>query len=151
MIATLSRWLAPIRAGTWWEYKIPILLGIAYATALAGGVSFSRSWPAILAGIAAIAVLAAYVCVINDITDDIECDREAGVRTLAVLLGPQRVALLVSLLIFPVEMAGLGMIAGMAHLRYALPLLLVYAAFQRGGDSASARGRGQRFRVGQAS
>jgi cytochrome P450/4-hydroxybenzoate polyprenyltransferase len=254
LIATISRWLAPIRAGTWWEYKTPVLLGIAYATALAGGVPFSRLWPSLLACVAVIIPLASYVCVINDITDerddlragksnrmagkpaafkiawllaciaggclagfaclrgnpvaagvyaanwlaftlysaspvrlktrglagvladtaggtllpslvaavlvdpaaspsfiaavaawsgafglrgilyhqagDIECDRRAGVGTLAVRLGPQRVASLVNVLLFPVEIAALGMIAWMAHLRYAVPLLLVYVAIQ---------------------
>jgi 4-hydroxybenzoate polyprenyltransferase len=256
VFAAVSRSLAPIRAGTWWEYKTPVALGVAYAAALAGGVPFSRLWPAILAVVAALVPLASYVCVINDITDerddvragksnrlagkpaafkrawllaclvgcclagvfcfrghpvaaglyaanwlaftlysvppirlksrglagvladasggtllpalwsalladpaaspaflaavaawagafglrgilyhqagDLECDRDAGVGTLAVRLGPQRVALLVALLLFPVEMVALGAIVWMAQMRYAIPLLLVYAALQGG-------------------
>ncbi len=77
MIPSLSRWLAPIRAGTWWEYKTPILLGIIYATALTGGVPFTRVWPALVACVAALIPLASYVCVINDITDERD-DLRAG-------------------------------------------------------------------------
>lgn len=253
-IAPLSRWLAPIRAGTWWEYKTPIMLGVAYATALAGGIPFSRLWPSIVACVAALVPLASFVCVMNDITDerddllagksnrmaekpasfkaawlvaclaggclagvfcfrgnpvaaclylanwlaftlysvppirlksrglagvladagggtllpmlwsalladpaappaflgavaiwaaafglrgiiyhqagDIECDREAGVSTLTVRLGPRRVALLVSVLLFPIEIAALAAMLWMAGSRSAIPLLAVYAILQ---------------------
>lgn len=254
MLAAVSRSLAPIRAGTWWEYKTPVVLGVVYATALAGGVPFSRVWPVIVVSCAALVPLASYVCVINDITDehddvragkpnrmaekptavkfawllaclagcclagvfcfrgrpvaaglyaanwlaftlysvppirlksrglagvladasggtllpslwsaliadpaaappflaavaawagafglrgilyhqagDLECDRDAGVGTLAVRLGPRRVASLVTLLLFPVELAALGTIVWLAQMRHAIPLLLVYAALQ---------------------
>lgn len=77
VFAAVCRSLAPIRAGTWWEYKTPVVLGVAYATAMAGGVPFSRFWPAILAIVAALVPLASYVCVINDITDERD-DARAG-------------------------------------------------------------------------
>ncbi len=70
MIPRLSAWIAPMRAGTWWEYKTPLLLGTLYASALAGGMPVDRVWPAALACVAALVPLASYVCVVNDITDE---------------------------------------------------------------------------------
>lgn len=77
LITAPSRWLAPIRAGTWWEYKTPILLGVIYAAALTAGMPFAEVWPALVACVVALVPLASYVCVINDITDERD-DLRAG-------------------------------------------------------------------------
>jgi 4-hydroxybenzoate polyprenyltransferase len=74
---SLASFFAPVRAKTWWEFKTPVFLGVAYLSALVGGISFSDAWPAFLAVIFAIIPLASYVCVINDITDE-RTDRQAG-------------------------------------------------------------------------
>jgi 1,4-dihydroxy-2-naphthoate octaprenyltransferase len=68
----ISNFLLPIRSGTWWEFKTPIILGVAYLSALLSGSSFSVAWPVFLSVLAAIIPLASYVCVINDITDEHE-------------------------------------------------------------------------------
>jgi 4-hydroxybenzoate polyprenyltransferase len=73
----LATFFAPVRAKTWWEFKTPVFLGVAYLSALVGGISFADAWPAFLAVIFAIIPLASYVCVINDITDE-HADRQAG-------------------------------------------------------------------------
>lgn len=77
MSAALQRFFAPVRAGTWWEFKTPVFLGVAYLTAVVGGVSFSELWPALLCIVAALVPLASFVCVINDITD-LRDDLRAG-------------------------------------------------------------------------
>ena len=66
----LLRFLAPTRHGTWWEFKTPIFLGVAYLSTLLSGSSFSVAWPVFLSVLAAMIPLASYVCVINDITDE---------------------------------------------------------------------------------
>jgi 4-hydroxybenzoate polyprenyltransferase len=73
----LASFFAPVRAKTWWEFKTPVFLGVAYLSALVGGISFAEAWPAFLAVMLAIIPLASYVCVINDITDE-GTDRQAG-------------------------------------------------------------------------
>lgn len=73
----ISHFFSPARAGTWWEFKIPILLGVAYLSACAGQVSFDFIWPKFFLLVAALIPLASYVCVINDITDESD-DRRAG-------------------------------------------------------------------------
>jgi 4-hydroxybenzoate polyprenyltransferase len=66
-----------IRTHDWWEYKIPPLLATAYATALLLHVSFQQLWPLLLLVLFALLPGAAYVCVLNDITD-MEDDRLCG-------------------------------------------------------------------------
>ena len=66
-----------IRTHDWWEYKIPPLLATAYATALLLGVTFPHLWPLLLLDLFAILPAAAYVSVLNDITDQ-EDDLRAG-------------------------------------------------------------------------
>ena len=73
----LASFFAPVRADTWWEFKVPVFLGVAYLSALVGGISFSRAWLDFLAVLIAIIPLASYVCVINDLTDE-SSDRAAG-------------------------------------------------------------------------
>lgn len=73
----ISHFFSPARAGTWWEFKIPILLGVAYLSACVEQVSFELVWPNFFLIVAALIPLASYVCVINDITDERD-DRRAG-------------------------------------------------------------------------
>jgi 4-hydroxybenzoate polyprenyltransferase len=75
----ISGALENIRSHDWWEYKIPPLLATAYATALLLHVSFQQLWPLLLLILFALLPGAAYVCVINDITD-LEEDRQCGKR-----------------------------------------------------------------------
>lgn len=69
---SLLQFLAPTRAGTWWEFKTPIFLGVACLAALEGAVPFENLWPLLLSIIALLMPLASFVCVINDITDQRE-------------------------------------------------------------------------------
>lgn len=73
----ITNFLSPARAATWWEFKIPILLGVAYLSACAEHVSFDFIWSKFLLLVTALIPLASYVCVINDITDERD-DRRAG-------------------------------------------------------------------------
>jgi 4-hydroxybenzoate polyprenyltransferase len=66
-----------VRARTWWEFKTPIILGVAYLSACVEQVSFDFIWPKLFLLVAALIPLASYVCVINDITDESD-DRRAG-------------------------------------------------------------------------
>ena len=95
-----------IRASEWWGYKVAPLLGIGYATAIKSGKSLLEAGPYLLYIMLALALGAAYVSVINDITDMDEDlaigkkNRMAGVRpsrrwifpVLALLLGAVYIA-----------------------------------------------------------
>lgn len=65
------------RSADWWEYKIPPLLAIGYATILLSDVSIFSVALKLLLLLAALMVGAVYVSVINDITD-IEEDLASG-------------------------------------------------------------------------
>jgi 4-hydroxybenzoate polyprenyltransferase len=70
--------LETIRSHEWWEFKVPPLLATAYATALLLHVSFQQLWPLLLLVLFALLPGAAYVCVLNDITDlddDLQCGK----------------------------------------------------------------------------
>jgi 4-hydroxybenzoate polyprenyltransferase len=58
-----------VRAGEWWEYKLSPLLATAYATAFLLNVSVVSLWLPLLLLLVAVAACAAYVSVINDLTD----------------------------------------------------------------------------------
>lgn len=95
-----------IRASEWWGYKVAPLLGIGYATAMKSGKSLLEASPYLLYIMLALALGAAYVSVINDITDMEEDlaigkkNRMAGVRpsrrwifpAVALLLGAAYIA-----------------------------------------------------------
>ena len=66
-----------VRAGEWWEYKLVPILATFYATALTLDVPVARLWPAALVLLLSLVPGAAYVSVINDITDREE-DAAAG-------------------------------------------------------------------------
>jgi 4-hydroxybenzoate polyprenyltransferase len=57
------------RAGQWWDYKLVPIFSIFYATALTQQVSVASIWPDAIVLLLAIAPGAAYVSIINDITD----------------------------------------------------------------------------------
>lgn len=75
------------RATEWWEYKLPLMLAIGYATALLSGVALSQVALQILFYLVAIMVSYTYVSLINDFTD-IEEDSAVGKRTGMLGLSP---------------------------------------------------------------
>ena len=66
-----------IRAVDWWEYKLSPIFATAYATALLLQLSVASLWPLLLLSLVALAPGAAYVSVINDLTD-LEDDLASG-------------------------------------------------------------------------
>ncbi len=66
-----------IRADEWWEPKLAPMLGTGYATALLLHISLMQLWPSLLLTLLAVAVAAAYVSLLNDLTD-LGIDRAAG-------------------------------------------------------------------------
>jgi 4-hydroxybenzoate polyprenyltransferase len=58
-----------IRAVDWWEFKLSPIFATVYATALLLNVSVASLWPLLLLALAALVPGAAYVSVINDLTD----------------------------------------------------------------------------------
>ncbi len=57
------------RAVEWWEYKFSPIFATVYATAFLLGVSIISLWPLLLLALFALVPGAAYVSVINDLTD----------------------------------------------------------------------------------
>ena len=70
---------ALLRAGEWWEYKLVPILGLFYATAISLDASIASLWQAALILLLALAPGAAWVSILNDVTDR-EDDRRAGKR-----------------------------------------------------------------------
>ena len=66
-----------VRAGEWWSYKLSPILAAFYATAFILGVPVTSLWQAALTLLVALIPGAAYVSVINDLTDR-EDDLRAG-------------------------------------------------------------------------
>lgn len=58
-----------LRAGEWWEYKLVPIFAVFYATATLVRVPVASLWMAALTVLAALVPGAAYVSIINDITD----------------------------------------------------------------------------------
>jgi 4-hydroxybenzoate polyprenyltransferase len=58
-----------VRAAEWWEFKLSPILATAYATAFLLKLSIASVWPQLLLALVALAACAAYVSVINDLTD----------------------------------------------------------------------------------
>lgn len=69
MNSEIQRLFAPLRAGTWWEFKTPVFLGVAYFAAIVSGLSLNDLWSDLLRMVFALIPLTSFVCVINDITD----------------------------------------------------------------------------------
>lgn len=66
-----------VRAGEWWEYKIAPALAAFYGTLWIAQTAVAASWRAAVVLIVALAAEAAYVSVLNDLTDRAD-DRAAG-------------------------------------------------------------------------
>jgi 4-hydroxybenzoate polyprenyltransferase len=66
-----------IRAVDWWEYKLSPIFATIYATAFLLNISIITLWPLLLLALAALVPGAAYVSVINDLTD-LEDDVASG-------------------------------------------------------------------------
>jgi hypothetical protein len=58
-----------VRASEWWEFKLSPILATAYATAFLLKLPVASLWPQLLLTLAALAACAAYVSVVNDLTD----------------------------------------------------------------------------------
>lgn len=71
------KFLRIIRSAEWWEYKLPPLLAIGYATALNADGTLTATIPHLLFLLLALIIGATYVSIINDITD-IEVDAASG-------------------------------------------------------------------------
>lgn len=71
------RFFKIIRSVEWWEYKLPPLLAIGYATALKTEGVFMMAIPQLLFLLFALVIGAVYVSIINDMTD-IEADLASG-------------------------------------------------------------------------
>lgn len=92
-----------VRAGEWWEYKLVPIFAASYATAFTLRVPLVSLWPAAVMILLALVPGAAYVSVINDVTDRRD-DLAAGKSNR--LAGRSRVLIAV-LIAIPVA-AGLG-------------------------------------------
>jgi hypothetical protein len=66
-----------VRAFQWWDYKLVPILSVFYATAFVQDLSVARIWPSLVALLLAIVPCAAYVSLVNDVTDRAD-DRRAG-------------------------------------------------------------------------
>jgi 4-hydroxybenzoate polyprenyltransferase len=73
----IGRALEPLRAGEWWDHKLAPMLGTGYLTAFHLRVSLLDLWPTFVATLVGVAAAAAYVCLINDLTD-LDEDAAAG-------------------------------------------------------------------------
>jgi hypothetical protein len=75
--AYAARLSGTLRAAQWWDYKLVPILSIFYATAVVRDVSIASIWPSLIALLLAIAPGAAYVSIVNDVTDRAD-DLRAG-------------------------------------------------------------------------
>src|SRR5687768_1369633 len=66
-----------VRAGEWWEYKFVPILTLFYATAFLVGAPIASLWQGLLTLLLSLIPGAAYVSLVNDVTD-IEEDAAAG-------------------------------------------------------------------------
>jgi len=67
--ASRTNLVQTIRASDWWEFKLSPMFAVVYATAFILGSPISSLWPLLLLALAALVPGAAYVSVINDVTD----------------------------------------------------------------------------------
>lgn len=58
-----------MRAAEWWEFKLSPILATAYATAFLLKLPIASLWPQLLLTLVALTACAAYVSVLNDLTD----------------------------------------------------------------------------------
>jgi 4-hydroxybenzoate polyprenyltransferase len=91
-----ARATAAFRAKDWWHYKLTPPLAILWATTMTSGQPLLGSWREALALVAAVAVCAAYVSLVNDHFDRAE-DKRAGKPNRLSPLSTATVALLFAL------------------------------------------------------
>ncbi|HEX5183060.1 MAG TPA: UbiA family prenyltransferase [Allosphingosinicella sp.] len=94
MIHSARRFLLTLRAGQWWDHKLPPALAIFYATLFLSGRAVAPAAAAALALLVAIAAAAAFVSVLNDLADRAD-DAVAGKPNGMAGRGPLQAALLV--------------------------------------------------------
>jgi 4-hydroxybenzoate polyprenyltransferase len=128
----ISRALGPLRAGEWWDHKLAPMLGTGYMTAFHLRTSLLHRWPTFLATLIGIAAAAAYVSLINDLTDLSE-DAAAGKHNrlaerprpyaIAAIAGVLTVGVAVAIVAWPDDPLELGLYAGpwVAFSLYSLP------------------------------
>jgi 1,4-dihydroxy-2-naphthoate octaprenyltransferase len=108
-----------VRAGDWWDHKLPPALAVFYGTLFLARHAISAAAPAALALLVAVAAAAAFVSIVNDLADRAD-DAAAGKTNRMAGCSALQAALLVG--------APLGI--GLAFLiawRDDLPLVLAYA------------------------
>lgn len=108
-----------VRAGDWWDHKLPPALAVFYGTLFLARHAVSAAAPAAFALLAAVAAAAAFVSIVNDLADRAD-DDAAGKTNRMAGCNPLQAALLIG--------APLGI--GLAFLvarRDDLPLVLAYA------------------------
>jgi 4-hydroxybenzoate polyprenyltransferase len=76
------------RASEWWEYKLPPMLAIAYATGLSAGKNLYELTPRLCILLLGIIIGAVYVSIVNDFTDRKE-DEASGKHNRLRNLSPQ--------------------------------------------------------------
>lgn len=89
-----------VRALEWWEFKLSPIFATAYATALLSGRPAAPMWPLLLLALAALVPGAAYVSVVNDLTD-LEDDLASGKGNRLVGRSRLSVALLLACCLLP--------------------------------------------------
>ncbi len=75
--ALLAKIAGTIRAEQWWNHKLVPMCAVFYATAYMHQASVASIWPAAVALLLAVAACAAYVSLVNDLTDRTD-DYRAG-------------------------------------------------------------------------
>jgi 1,4-dihydroxy-2-naphthoate octaprenyltransferase len=89
-----------IRAGAWWSWRIGPIFAMLYATMLHTHTSLASVWPLFLIVVAALSPGAAYVALINDLSD-IDEDAAAGKRNRMAGRSPGAVAGLLACCLVP--------------------------------------------------
>ena len=79
-IASLGR---TIRVGQWWDYKLVPICTTFYATAYTERMPVAAIWPAAIALLLALAPCAAYVSLVNDVTDRADDGRVGKLNRMA--------------------------------------------------------------------
>lgn len=120
MSAARSNFSQTIRAVEWWEYKLSPIFATIYATAFLLKVSVITLWPLLILTLLALVPGAAYVSVINDLTD-LKDDLASGKHNR--LIGRSRtfISLTLACCILP------GLLVAI-HWRHDLLLLTLYLA-----------------------
>lgn len=120
-----ARTTGALRAGEWWEYKLAPVFGTAYATGFILDHPLHSLWPALFLLLAALAVPAAFVSILNDVTDR-AVDSACGKRNRTLAWGPARTTLALAA---PIAL-GLGIAIAARGIPWFVPLYCIgWAAF----------------------